>query len=109
MKVKPFKLNYSVNDFKVVKYPKTNDKRIPFSFFSKDGHIEANFFWEASDVTTRGIVWDKSNIVAEFSFAYPFSNYRGQGVLPEPKIVLESIVRQLNRQNVKWLDSVPDE
>ncbi len=109
MKVKPFKLKYTASKFKIKTGEQIGDRNITYQFMSKDGVVEANFFFHPDDVETRGIIWQKGNIVAEFGIAYPFANSGGGATSPNPKEILRTIINHLNRQEVKWLDSVPDE
>lgn len=83
-------------DFKVV--TETRDPRIPYIFESKDGSIEANFFWMPNDVEVRGLVGDTGTL----HFKYPMLNYRGQGTLPKPTAILDSIIRAINRGQYEY-------
>lgn len=97
-------MDYEERDFKIVRGEKTNDKRIAYIFLSKDHKIEANFFWMANDVQVRGLIWDKDLITGTFEYGIPFANHNGGGVLPEPEVILKSIIRWLKCGNYKLLD-----
>jgi hypothetical protein len=88
-------LRYEMKDFRIVK--KTGDKRIPYSFVSRDKKVEANVFWEPRDVNIRAIIIDKRSgkITGSLSAGYPFGG--GIGEPPKPEIFLKSLIRQL-----KW-------
>jgi hypothetical protein len=101
IKVKPFKLHYSPEDFRLKK-PEGN----MYPIVSKDGRVEANLFWEPHNVEMRMIVWDKGNIVASHQVGYPFA-YGGGDKKPDMATFKGSLSRILNRQEVKWLDRVP--
>ena len=99
--------NYNLNDFKVIKGEATQDKRIAYIFKSKDNVIEANFFWLPSNVETRGLIWKKDLIVGTFEMAYPFANYKGDGVLPKnPDNIIMSIINRLNRGEYKLVGEI---
>ena len=90
---------YTSSDFRIKKYPKYPfpDKRVPFMLMSKDGNVEANFFWEPDNVELRGLYGDSGTI----HIAYPFGNYRGGGLLKDVKEekVLNSVIRRLKEIN----------
>jgi len=97
------KINYKPEDFKILKgVEQTGDIRMPYKFVSKDGKIEANFFWLPSDVQMRYIIWEKGLIVGSRTIAYPFANHRGGGVLPkDPSKILNSLILSLKRGDYK--------
>jgi hypothetical protein len=85
-------LKYNPEDFKIIK--KTGDERIPYSFRSKDGKVDANVFWEPKDVQMRAILMDKrGKITGRITAGYPFS-YTISGP-PKPEVFLKSLIRQL--------------
>lgn len=96
-------LNYLKKDFKIIKGDKTGDKRIAYVFKSKDGKIEANFFWKTDDVFVKGLIYDEKtgDITHNFGVAYPFANVHGHGNLPKPKQILKSIILRLERGEYK--------
>ena len=92
-------LKYDLKDFKVLKGARTGDKRIAYVFKSRDNVVEANLFWEPSNVEMRLIIWDNKtgNIIGQRGIAYPLVNYRGGGVLPKPDVFINSLIRVLAR------------
>jgi len=93
---------YNSSDFEIKKYPNYTfpDKRVPFMLVSKDGNVEANFFWEPNNVELRGLYGDADG-GGTIGIAYPFGNYRGGGVLKDVKEekVLNSLVKRLKEIN----------
>lgn len=88
---------YTMADFKIAQgTARTGDKRIPFMFTSKDGKVQANFFWEPDNVEVRGIIFNGSIV----NIAYPFANRHGCGTLPKPSAILTSIIRRLREMDV---------
>ena len=72
------------------------DERIPFMFESKDGNVQANFFWEPDNVQLRGLYGDADG-GGTIGIAYPMANYRGGGLLKDVKEekILNSLVKRL--------------
>lgn len=97
----PSPLNYSEKDFEIIKGKETGDKRIAYIFKSKDGKIEANFFWQPDDVLVKGLIYNGDEITHNFGVAYPFVNRHGDGVLPEPEKILKNIILHLSRGEYK--------
>ena len=96
------KLNYKETDFKTLKGVKqTFDKRIPYSFRSKDGEIEANFFWITGDVQIRSMVGDCGMVSLGYPFARPETDPHRKP--PESKKILQSFLRRLN--DVKYKET----
>ena len=78
-------------DFITLKGAETGDRRIAYTFRSKDGSIEANVFWEPRNVEMRGLVGETGTL----HVAYPFAG--GRGKPPRPEVFLSSLVQKLNR------------
>jgi len=98
--------DYKPSDFKIIHSSKMlfPDKRIPFMFESKDGNVQANFFWEPNNVELRGLYGDVDGDVdggGTIGIAYPFANYRGGGVFSSIKEerILDSLVKRLKEIN----------
>lgn len=93
---------YKSLDFKIIPREKTwaPDKRIPFELHSKDGNVQANFFWEPDNVQLRGLYGD-ANAGGTIHIVYPMANYRGGGLLKDVKEekILNSLVKRLKEIN----------
>lgn len=90
--------SYEISDFKIIHSSKMTfpDKRIPFILESKDGNIQANFFWEPNNVELRALYGEHGTV----NIAYPFANWRGGGVLSDvkPEKIILSLLRQLKEE-----------
>ncbi|MCK4349099.1 MAG: hypothetical protein KAW47_10830 [Thermoplasmatales archaeon] len=90
--------DYKPSDFKIIHSSKMvlPDKRIPFMFKSKDGNVEANFFWEPNNVELRGL-YGYADGGGTIGIAYPFANYRSGGVLSDVRKerILGSLIKRL--------------
>jgi hypothetical protein len=81
---------YKANDFKVILgIDKTGDVRVPFRFESKDGKVQANFFWEQGNVELRAIVGETGLLHIAYPFVY-------SSTLPDPRRILASLLNRLN-------------
>jgi hypothetical protein len=82
---------YTSSDFKIVK--NNQDPQNPYSFMSKDGRVNANFFFKKDNVELRGLVGNTGLV----HIAYPFVNKGGGGIIPKPEEILRTLVDRLNR------------
>jgi hypothetical protein len=81
---------YKADDFEVIlDTDKTGDARVPFRFESKDGKVQANFFWEQGNVELRAIVGETGLVHIAYPFAY-------SSTLPDPRRILASLLNHLN-------------
>jgi hypothetical protein len=82
---------------------KSQDKRIAWELTTahKDaGMVEANLFWEPSNVEIRWVLWVKDWIAASGQVAIPFANYKGGGVPPKADEALK-LMRGVVERSVK--------
>lgn len=87
------KFNYKPSDFKILKGKKTQDPRIVYTYKSKDGVVNANFFWEPNSVELRGVVGDTGILHVMF----PMINKNGHGIIPSEIKILKVLIKKLNK------------
>lgn len=91
---------YETKDFWVYPGQETGLGREGLSFLSKDGVIEANFFYHPGDAQVRGMIFDTKtgDITHTFRIGFPFGHVSDP---PDPKVVssvLRSVVRHLHNK-----------
>jgi len=86
---------YTAKDFETIY---ETDIKANYTFKSKDGYIEANFFFEKGNVETRGLIHGTDEII---HIVYPFANPEGHSELPDTERILDSIIRRLKEMGIK--------
>jgi|GEM_PF-2829253 hypothetical protein len=96
---KNHKLNYKESDFKVLSsLYDTGNPEIAYRFISKDGEVDANFFWKTGDVQLRALVGSCGMVHVGYPFAKPETDPLREP--PKPNVILKSFLRQLNGKKV---------